>query len=131
MEEVLESCPSRVSLALLLLVFVAAVVRVLCQPGRRATLPCFYPYEERSALPQLSVQWRDPDNQLLCHYIKHKAFQRCSRGYHMSYRPGSITLTIQHVRLQDFGPHVCSVSKRDEFVDHTVELVRAAGVWDR
>uniref|UniRef100_A0A674MJN4 Ig-like domain-containing protein n=1 Tax=Takifugu rubripes TaxID=31033 RepID=A0A674MJN4_TAKRU len=98
--------------------FVAAVVRVFCQPGHGVTLPCFYPYEDRSALPQLSVQWRGPGNQLLCHYIKHKGFQRCSEGYHMTYRPGSITLTIQQVRLQDYGPHVCSVSKRDEFLDY-------------
>lgn len=110
--------------------FVAAVVRVFCQPGHGVTLPCFYPYEDRSALPQLSVQWRGPDNQLLCHYIKHKGFQRCSEGYHMTYRPGSITLTVQQVRLRDYGPHVCSVSKRDEFSDSSVELARAPGESD-
>lgn len=110
---------------------VAAVVRVVGQPGHRATLPCFYPFEDRSALSQLSVQWRDPAHQLLCHYIKHKDFQRCSAGYQLSYRPGSITLTIQRVRLHDFGPHVCSVSRRDQFLDYSVELVRAAGESDR
>lgn len=104
---------------------------MFCQPGHRVTLPCFYPYEDRSALSQLSVQWRSPDNQLLCHYIKHKDFQRCDEGYHMTYRPGSITLTVQRVRLQDFGPHVCSVSKRDEFLDYSVELARASGESDR
>lgn len=107
------------------------MVRVFCQPGHGVTLPCFYPYEDRSALPQLSVQWRGPDNQLLCHYIKHKGFQRCSEGYHVTYRPGSITLTIQQVRPQDYGPHVCSVSKRDEFLDYSVELARASGESDR
>ena len=107
------------------------MARVSGQPGRRLTLPCSYPYEDRSALAQLSVQWRGPDNQLLCHYIKHKAFQRCSDGYHLTYRPGSVTLTIQQLRPQDFGPHVCSVSKRDEFLDYSVTLVREAGESDR
>lgn len=111
--------------------FVAAVARVFCQAGHRVTLPCFYPYEDRSALSQLSVQWRGPNNQLLCHYIKHKGFQKCSEGYHMTYRPGSITLAIQQVRLQDFGPHVCSVSKRDEFLDYSMELARESGESDR
>lgn len=49
----------------------------------------------------------------------------------MTYRPGSIALTIQQVRLQDYGPHVCSVSKRDEFSDYSVELARASGESDR
>lgn len=48
----------------------------------------------------------------------------------MTYRPGSISLTIQQVRLQDYGPHVCSVSKRDEFWDYSVELTRASGESD-
>lgn len=48
----------------------------------------------------------------------------------MTYRPGSITLTIERARPQDFGSHVCSVNKRDEFMDYSVELVSASGESD-
>ncbi|KAM8762393.1 uncharacterized protein AB9X84_007183 isoform 1-T3 [Acanthopagrus schlegelii] len=101
-----------------------SVVRVLCRPGQAVTLPCSYHYEDDTQLSQLSVQWRSPNNELLCHYIKHKSFQNCSDGYSITYRPGSITLTIQRVRTEDFGTHICSVSKRHEFSDYSVELDR-------
>ncbi|KAM9366181.1 uncharacterized protein ABDE67_007547 [Symphorus nematophorus] len=104
----------------------SAEVRVFCQPGQSVTLPCSYHYEDDAHVSQLSVQWRSPDNELLCHYIKHKAFQNCTMGYSISYTPGSITLSIQRVRTQDFGAHVCSVSKRHEFSDFSVELVRTS-----
>lgn len=108
-----------------------SVVRVLCRPGQTVTLPCSYHYENDTQLSQLSVQWRSPNNELLCHYIKHKSFQNCSDGYSIAYRPGSITLTIQRVRTEDFGAHVCSVSKRHEFSDYSVELDRMPGELDR
>ncbi|XP_076585580.1 uncharacterized protein LOC143314374 [Chaetodon auriga] len=101
-----------------------SVVKVLCQPGRPASLPCSYDYEDHEHVAQLSVQWRSPNNELLCHYIKHKAFQNCTAGYTITYSPGSITLTIRHVKAEDFGAHVCSVSKPHEFSDYSVELDR-------
>ncbi|KAK2853644.1 hypothetical protein Q5P01_006305 [Channa striata] len=104
-----------------------SVVKVLCQPGQRVTLPCSYHYEDQTHISQLSVQWRSPHNQLLCHYIKHKDFQNCTMGYTMTYSPGTITLTIQQVRVEDFGAHVCSVSKRHEFSDYSIELANASG----
>ncbi|XP_078141411.1 uncharacterized protein LOC144539621 [Centroberyx gerrardi] len=99
-----------------------SVVKVLSQPGQRVTLPCSYHYEDHTHITQLSVQWRSPRNELLCHYIKHKAFQNCTVGYTISYTPGSITLTVQEVKMEDFGAHVCSVSKRHEFTDYSIEL---------
>ncbi|KAL6113660.1 uncharacterized protein ACO6RY_11888 [Pungitius sinensis] len=99
-------------------------VRVLCRPGQPAALPCSYHYEDHAGVPQLSVQWRSPRDRLLCHYIKHKAYRNCTAGYGVAYRPGSITLTIQSVGAQDFGAHVCSVSKAHEFSDFSVELAR-------
>ncbi|XP_071345794.1 CD276 antigen-like [Trachinotus anak] len=101
-----------------------SVVKVLCQPGERVTLLCSYHYEDHTNVSQLSVQWRSPHNELLCHYIKHKAFQNCTAGYTIIYAPGNITLTIQQVRMEDFGVHVCSVSKRHEFSDYSIELAR-------
>ncbi|KAK5874473.1 hypothetical protein PBY51_019415 [Eleginops maclovinus] len=101
-----------------------SAVTVLGQPGQQVTLPCSYNYEENTHIPQLSVQWRGPNNQLLCHYIKHKAYQNCTSGYTITYSPGSITLTIQHVHMEDFGAHVCSVSKPHEFSDYSMNLVR-------
>ncbi|CAL8243652.1 unnamed protein product [Lota lota] len=86
-------------------------------------MPCAYRYEDHGEVPQLSVQWRGPPGRgLLCHYIKHKAFQNCSRGYSLSYRPGSILLTIQQVQAQDYGTHVCSVSKRHDVSDNSIHL---------
>ncbi|XP_077942000.1 hyaluronan and proteoglycan link protein 4-like isoform X2 [Gasterosteus aculeatus] len=99
-------------------------VRVLCRPGQPVSLPCSYHYEDHARVSQLSVQWRSPGDQLLCHYIKHKAYRNCSAGYAVAYRPGSITLTIRSVGAQDFGTHVCSVSKPHEFSDFSVELAR-------
>ncbi|KAK1891277.1 CD276 antigen [Dissostichus eleginoides] len=101
-----------------------SAVKVLSQPGQQVTLLCSYNYEDNTHIPQLSVQWRGPNNQLLCHYIKHKAYQNCTRGYTISYSPSSITLTIQHVHMEDFGAHVCSVSKPHEFSDYSMELAR-------
>ncbi|XP_061605776.1 tetraspanin-18B-like isoform X2 [Phyllopteryx taeniolatus] len=71
---------------------------------------------------KLSVQWRSPHNELLCHYIKHKAFQNCTVGYTISDTRSGITLTIQRVKMKDLGSHVCSVSKPHDFSDHTIEL---------
>ncbi|XP_076737886.1 uncharacterized protein LOC143416503 [Maylandia zebra] len=98
--------------------------KLLCLPGQRATLPCSYHYEDQMHIFQLSIQWRSPLNELLCHYIKHKAFQNCTAGYTISYSPGNITLTVLQARLEDFGTHVCSVSKRHEFSDYSIELAR-------
>ncbi|KAI3377887.1 hypothetical protein L3Q82_008465 [Scortum barcoo] len=103
----------------------SSVVRVLCQLGQPVTFPCSYHYEDQAHISQLSVQWRSPNNELLCHYIKHKAFQNCTDGYAISYSPGSIALTVQRVNMDDFGFHVCSVSKRHEFSDYSVELSRS------
>ncbi|XP_078801003.1 uncharacterized protein LOC110014492 [Oryzias latipes] len=100
----------------------SGAVRVLCRPGQSVSLPCSYNYEDGASVSELSVQWRSPSSRLLCHYIKHKAFQNCSAGYSISYRPASIRLSILQVQAVDFGTHVCSVSKRHEFSDFSVEL---------
>ncbi|XP_013883489.1 uncharacterized protein LOC106532049 [Austrofundulus limnaeus] len=97
-------------------------VKVLCRPSRSVSLPCSYHYEDRTNVSQLSVQWRSPHNELLCHYIKHKSFQNCSAGYTIRYRPGSIQLLVLQVRTRDIGTHICSVSKRHDFSDFRVEL---------
>ncbi|XP_034385706.1 hyaluronan and proteoglycan link protein 4-like [Cyclopterus lumpus] len=99
-------------------------VRVLGRPGQPVSLPCPYHYEDHAHVSQLSVQWRSPVNELLCHYIKHRAYRNCTAGYAVAYRPGSITLSIQRVHARDFGAHVCSVSEPHEFSDYSVELVR-------
>ncbi|CAB1423726.1 unnamed protein product [Pleuronectes platessa] len=104
-----------------------SVVKVLCHPGERVTLPCAYHYEDEGDVPQLSVQWRSPLNQLLCHYIKHKAFRNCTPGYTIRYTPRAIALTVQHVSVDDFGLHVCSVGKPHEFRDSSIELLRSTG----
>ncbi|KAF6733543.1 hypothetical protein FQA47_017575 [Oryzias melastigma] len=96
--------------------------RVLCRPGQGVSLPCSYHYEDQAPVSELSVQWKSPSSRLLCHYIKHKAFQNCSTGYSISYRPGNIQLFILQVQTEDFGTHVCSVSKRHEFSDFSMEL---------
>ncbi|CAK6977273.1 hypothetical protein D5F01_LYC04366 [Scomber scombrus] len=101
-----------------------SVVKVICQPGQQVTLPCTYHYEDHANISQLSVQWRSPNNELLCHYIKHKVFQNCTAGYAITYAPGSITLSIQQVKMEDFGAHVCSVSKRHEFSDFSIVLAK-------
>ncbi|CAB1338824.1 unnamed protein product [Coregonus sp. 'balchen'] len=85
------------------LVVRGSAVKVLSQPGNTVQFPCSYSYEDHQDIPQLSVQWRGPGNTLLCHYIKHK------------------------VRTQDFGSHVCSVSKRHEFSDFSIELATKTG----
>ena len=104
------------------------MTQLLTLPGRPVTMPCVYRYEDHGEVPQLSVQWRGPPGRgLLCHYIKHKAFQNCSRGYSLSYSPGSILLTIQQVRAQDYGTHVCSVSKRHDVSDNSVHLAMRTG----
>lgn len=107
-----------------------SAVKVLCQPGQLVTLPCTYHNEDNTQVSQLSVQWRSPHNELLCHYIKHKAFQNCTAGYSITNTSGSITLTVQQVKMEDFGAHVCSVSTRDEFSDYSIELVRMSGEAD-
>ena len=118
-------------LSVLPVVCAGGVLRVLSRPGQPVTLPCPYRYEDGSQLSELSVQWRSPDNELLCHFIKHKAFQRCSAGYAIAYSPGNITLTIRRARPRDLGAHVCSVSKRDEFSDCSVELATMSGECGR
>uniref|UniRef100_A0A8C6L1P9 Ig-like domain-containing protein n=1 Tax=Nothobranchius furzeri TaxID=105023 RepID=A0A8C6L1P9_NOTFU len=102
-------------------------VKVFSRPGQLVTLPCSYQYESRTNISQLSVQWRSPANELLCHYIKHKSFQNCSTGYTIHYRPGNISLIIQQVQTKDIGTHICSVSKRHEFSDFSVDLDGRAG----
>ncbi|KAM9318844.1 uncharacterized protein KZ484_023155 [Pholidichthys leucotaenia] len=97
-------------------------IKVFSQPGQSVTLLCSYHYEDQVHIPQLSVQWRSPHNELLCHYIKHKDFQKCTPGYNIKYSPGSISLTIQQARPEDLGTHVCSVSKPHEFSDYRIEL---------
>ncbi|KAG7483346.1 Hepatocyte cell adhesion molecule [Solea senegalensis] len=104
-----------------------SVVTVQCRPGEQVNLPCPYHYEDHGHVSQLSVQWRSPNNELLCHYIKHKAFQNCSSGYTIVYTPGNITLTIRQLNTNDFGVHVCSVGKRHEFADSSIEVVRVSG----
>lgn len=102
-------------------------VRVFSPPGRTVHLRCLYHFEDEEQQPHLSVQWKDPSKDLLCHYIKHKQYKKCSSGYELSYQPANITLTIQHVHHQDFGVHLCSVNKPHNFSDHNVELARRTG----
>ncbi|KAG7314532.1 hypothetical protein KOW79_021835 [Hemibagrus wyckioides] len=90
-------------------------------------MPCEYDYEAQGAVEQLSVQWRSPKSQLLCHFIKHKNYRNCTQGYSARYTPGNITLIIQKVKEEDFGKHVCSVSKRHAFLDYVIELVQVTG----
>ncbi|KAJ0001743.1 hypothetical protein NQD34_001539 [Periophthalmus magnuspinnatus] len=97
---------------------------LFASPGQPFSLPCVYPYEDHTPLPELSVQWKSPQNQLLCHFVKHKSFLNCSSGYHLSYRPARISLAIERVQNQDYGTHLCSVSKRHEFTDTQVQLSR-------
>ncbi|XP_077375706.1 uncharacterized protein LOC144017715 [Festucalex cinctus] len=106
---------------LLHLIVEGTFVKVLCQPGQPITLLCVR-YHDNTLGSQLSVQWRSPHNDLLCHYIKHKAFQNCTTGYTISDTGGGVTLTIRRVEMKDLGSHVCSVSKPHEFSDHTFEL---------
>ncbi|AWP01057.1 Hypothetical protein SMAX5B_021159 [Scophthalmus maximus] len=116
--------PGLVLVLSLVLLGEGSVVTVLCRPGERVTLPCPYHYEDDGHVSQLSVQWRSPNHELLCHYIKHRRFHNCSAGYALSYRPGSITLSVLRVATHDLGLHVCSVAKRHEFSDLSVQLVR-------
>ncbi|KAM9825143.1 uncharacterized protein ACBT44_005941 isoform 2-T2 [Syngnathus typhle] len=95
--------------------------KVFCEPGQPITLLCGH-YHENTLASQLSVQWRSPHNELLCHYIKHKTFQNCMVGYSITDTDGGIVLTIQRVKTKDIGSHVCSVSKPHEFSDHIIEL---------
>ncbi|KAK3509118.1 hypothetical protein QTP70_020229 [Hemibagrus guttatus] len=88
------------------------------------SMPCEYDYEAHGAIEQLSVQWRSPQSQLLCHFIKHKNYRNCTQGYSALYTPGNITLIIQKVKEEDFGKHVCSVSKRHAFLDYIIELTQ-------
>ncbi|KAJ8276618.1 hypothetical protein COCON_G00083700 [Conger conger] len=99
-----------------------AAVTVLITPGSRAEIPCRYAYEDQGAIGEMSVQWKGPENQLLCHYIKHKSFQNCTPGYSLDYAPGRITLIIEEAVPGDLGTHVCSVSKRHDFSDFDAEL---------
>ncbi|CAM4536031.1 unnamed protein product [Leuciscus chuanchicus] len=57
-------------------------------------MPCHYEYETQGSIQQLSLQWRSPRNQLLCHLIKHKKYSNCTAGYSVHYNPGNITLII-------------------------------------
>lgn len=90
-------------------------------------MPCQYEYETRGSIQQLSLQWRSPRNQLLCHLIKHKKYSNCTAGYSVHYNPGNITLVIAEVKQEDFGRHVCSVSKLHEFSDFSIELNQKEG----
>ncbi|KAF7688845.1 hypothetical protein HF521_013652 [Silurus meridionalis] len=87
-------------------------------------MPCEYEYEAQGAIKQLSLQWKSPKSQLLCHFIKHKDYRNCTQGYSTLYTPGNITLIIDTVKEDDFGKHVCSVSKRHSFSDFIIELVK-------
>ncbi|XP_036837702.1 uncharacterized protein LOC118965059 [Oncorhynchus mykiss] len=113
---------SAVKVDLYVTLTLGSAVKVLSQPGNTVQFPCDYSYEDHQDIPQLSVQWRGPSNTLLCHYIKHKVFRNCTQGYSLDYTPRKITLSITEVRTQDFGSHVCSVSKRHEFTDFSIEL---------
>ncbi|XP_076130726.1 neurogranin (protein kinase C substrate, RC3) a isoform X1 [Alosa pseudoharengus] len=108
-----------------LLFFVVEVtaVRVYSPLGLMARLPCKYEFEILEDLKQLSLQWKSPSNELLCHFIKHKAYQKCTPGYSLEYSPNNVTLTIRTVRRTDFGTHVCSVSKSHEFSDFSIDLI--------
>ncbi|KAI5608356.1 neurogranin [Silurus asotus] len=93
-------------------------------PARKLSMPCEYEYEAQGAIKQLSLQWKSPKSQLLCHFIKHKDYRNCTQGYSTLYTPGNITLVIDTVKEDDFGKHVCSVSKRHSFSDFIIELVK-------
>ncbi|MFT7818564.1 uncharacterized protein LOC111846276 [Arapaima gigas] len=111
-------------LRLLLCSFVmkGTAVKVLATIGGQASLPCRYEYEEAGAIEELSVQWKGPQQQLLCHFVKHKSFRNCTPGYDLIYTPGRITLVIGQVAAEDAGSHVCSVSKRHTFSDFVAQL---------
>ena len=67
-------------------------------------------------------------NCIYCYIICYvKAFRNCTQGYSLDYTPRKITLSITEVRTQDFGSHVCSVSKRHEFTDFSIELAAKTG----
>lgn len=102
-------------------------VRVFSPLGQTVGLPCKYGFESLRDLKQLSLQWKGPSNELLCHFIKHKAYQNCTPGYSLEYTPDNITLTIWMVKRTDFGTHVCSVSKRHEFSDFSIDLILKTG----
>ncbi|XP_077062378.1 uncharacterized protein LOC143714842 [Siphateles boraxobius] len=114
------------TLRLLLLYFIlkatVAAIKLWSPLGLMIKMPCQYEYETRGSIQQLSLQWRSPRNQLLCHLIKHKKYSNCTAGYSVHYKPGNITLIIAEVRQVDFGRHVCSVSKLHEFSDFSIEL---------
>ncbi|KAF5899841.1 hepatocyte cell adhesion molecule-like, partial [Clarias magur] len=95
--------------------------------SRTLSMPCEYDYEAQGSVQQLSLQWKSPKSQLLCHFIKHKDYRNCTQGYSALYTPGNITLVIHEVKEADFGKHVCSVSKRHAFVDYTIELLQETG----
>ncbi|KAM9441191.1 uncharacterized protein Hap1MRO34_026283 [Clarias gariepinus] len=92
--------------------------------SRTLSMPCEYDYEAQGSIEQLSMQWKSPRSQLLCHFIKHKDYRNCTQGYSALYTPGNITLIVHKVKEADFGKHVCSVSKRHAFVDYIIELVQ-------
>ncbi|KAL6463408.1 hypothetical protein MHYP_G00277990 [Metynnis hypsauchen] len=116
-------------LRLVLLCFTLEVtaIQLHSSPAQTLALPCRYDYEAQGSIPQLSLQWRSPSKQLLCHFIKHKAYRNCTAGYSVLYVPGNVTLVIDKVKEEDFGRHVCSISKRHDFVDYTIQLVRGTG----
>ncbi|KAK7912668.1 hypothetical protein WMY93_012879 [Mugilogobius chulae] len=93
-------------------------------PGQSLSLPCPYTFEDQAPLSELSVQWKSPQNQLLCHFVKHKTFLNCSSGYSLSYSPANVSLVITSVQERDYGTHLCSVSKRHEFTDSQVQVSR-------
>ncbi|MCJ8748803.1 hypothetical protein PDJAM_G00168760 [Pangasius djambal] len=113
-------------LRMIVLTFVLRVtaLQLHSPPRQTVSMPCEYDYEAHGAIEQLSLQWRSPKSQLLCHFIKHKDYRNCTQGYSALYTPGNITLIIHKVKEEDFGKHVCSVSKRHAFLDYIIELVQ-------
>lgn len=109
--------------------FTVTSITVRSPPGCTIKMPCQYEYEIQGSIQQLSLQWRSPRNHLLCHLIKHKTYSNCTPGYKVHYSPGNITLIIAHVSQEDFGKHVCSVSKLHEFSDFTIELKQTEGEY--
>lgn len=115
-------------ISLMLLSVTVTALQLRSPLKRPLSMPCEYDYEAHGAIEQLSLQWRSPKSQLLCHFIKHKDYRNCTQGYSALYTPGNITLIIHKVKDEDFGKHVCSVSKRHAFVDYIIELVQVAGM---
>ncbi|XP_076866762.1 uncharacterized protein LOC143518176 [Brachyhypopomus gauderio] len=112
-------------LRLMLLWFTVKALELRSPPARPLAMPCVYDYEVHGGIQQLSLQWHSPAARLLCNFIKHKAYRNCTAGYSVLYAPGNATLVIDSVKEEDYGKHVCTVSKHHDFLDYIIYIMRA------